>query len=652
MSDFKYPHDLTADPELENPNSVLKLPHVIEDEERLAPTPQDQALTEESKFEKLMTGAGLNLKEKGMGIRQLSGLLGNSLLPGEPSSTPQDVGKELKDLAPYRKSVYKDPWAKAGYLGADLATAILGPNRLKFWTGGTPSVGGGALTGGALSSLTPEEEPDIREVPVKFGKGALWGGGGVGTLNFLANQAGRAKNMALGKFEDPDVANRYRIFRESRVPASLGDLTQNPIIQGLENVSQSVPLTGRHGFLEHQSNKLNQFLEQAPTDITGGVPSATREAIGEALVDSIKRKYRILRGEAKTKYDDVSNLVRSVGNPPITPTETALKVNSLLSKYPTVFAKLSDDPRTVKTLQEIAQGVGPQASVILGANGKPLMKPPQLTFDELRELDKGLGSLIRQGRSLTARGELNNQSFDQLVSVQKALRKDVSDWSVQVGNPDIARGVSEANKFFRDQVMPFRQNRLIRKVIQDGEYNPDDVAKSLFSANQPYKTDQAIQFLTPDGIQTGRFYLVNEAKNRAANAGVHGFSPDRLIRELNLGETGPKLYSSGELARIEDLQELAHSARRAANFSADPANASRWALLSPLFSLKVPLAARLFSTMGTSDRSLRYLLSDPRLYTGSGEGLMGGLGQASENVLRRSGGGMGGGFKDIQPQDQ
>lgn len=640
MPSLIFPHEITFDEVV--PKGSFIFPHEQVD----PPTPQDEALSELSSVQRAMVGAGAGFNDKLIGAKQSAGILRN-ILPGDPSTWPQEGAKELQEISGERKTVFKDPMARLGYLTSDLISGLLAFGA----SGGTML--GGVVAGGALGAMQPQEEPNFQDMMINAGKGSLYGGGANVAFNSLANQVARLKNMRLNKFSDPEAANRYRIFKAYDVPGSLGDITQNPIIQGFENIVQSIPASGRHGFLEEQAKRLGKVVSESPETVAGSVPSGTKERLGEVIAQSLKDKYQGFKSQAKGLYDQVANLVQSSGNPPINPQLTASAVNKLLQNYPSVFSKLNDDVSTVKALQDISQGTGPQASVILGANGTPILKPPQVSFDDIRELDKNLGSLIRQGKALTAKGELNNQAFGQLVEVQKALRKDVSNWANSIGNPQIASGINYANDYFRTNILPFRKNPVIRRVIQDGEYNPDNLPKALFGRDQPFKSTQALHFLTPEGVQAGRYYLVNEAKKGAMNdMASTGFNPNKFIRELNMGETGPKLYSPNELATMDDLSELVHSSRRAASYNADPSNASRWALMSPLFGPKLPLTARLFSTLGHNDSALRYMLSSPRFYTGSGKGVSGGLARATEEILRGVPAGLGGGFKDIQYDDR
>ena len=583
-------------------------------------TPAMQTLAEESKLQRGLSGAGQTFRDIGLGAKQLAGLVGNK-------KWAEEVSQQLKSERDVREAIAKDPYATAGKMAANVGIGLATPSTR------VPAM---AATGAMFGALTPQEQPSFGETLTKAAEGAAFGGLGGAATSSLMTAAAKAKNMAKGRFADPEYARRYRIFSENAVPASLGDITQNPTIMSIENAAQYIPGTGRKPFLERQAQRLQDVVSEAPEKIAGRVPSAAKEDLGSTLVRSVQEKYAANKNAARTLYDQVSDRVQAVGNPPVPTNQLSSETNKLLSKYPTAFDKLTEDPTTVSTLKMIASGTSPKASTVLGPTGQPIMKAPQLTFDELRALDSDLGALIRQGRTLSNRGEYNNKTFNQLVEVQKALRKDIENWSTSVGDPGIAKGVREANKFYQENIVPFRKNQTTRKIVQGEDVNQDTLPGQMFRLDSPWLSEQSKSFLTPEGVQAGRYYLLKEAERKAMSDVVEsGVKPGQFIKSSTLGETGPKLFSADELGQLEDLQELVRASRRAGSYAADPTTGNRLLQLTPFVDWKIPLAAKMFSMTSQAEKPVRYLLSDPRMYTGSGA-----LGQVAESLARKSGAGV------------
>jgi hypothetical protein len=245
--------------------------------------------------------------------------------------------------------------------------------------------------------------------------------------------------------------------------------------------------------------------------------------------------------------------------------------------------------------------------------------------------------LIRSARKLNARGEYGEKSFDQLIKVQTALRQDITDWSQSIGQPDIAKGVSDANKLFRTTVMPFRKNPVTRKVLQDENFDPDTLPSAMFKLDSPSRTQQSVNFLTPEGVQAGRYHLIREAEKRAMDDVTEsGYSPSKFLRGTKLGETGPKLFSPNELNQINDLRDIVGLSRRAASFAADPQNGSRMAGITAMMNPKLSAMARGFSTLAHSPNVRNYALADSNISAGAGP-----LSRIAETGLRKAGIGLG-----------
>lgn len=628
MAKWKMPHELG--PGLVEPESTptnirgrFILPHEAVAPEPEPDSPEYTELMQRGAVERGLLGAGQRIGEMYLGAKQSAGMLRN-LFPGEPSQWPEEVAEQVRANAPVVEAMRRDPASMAGRIGADVASTLM------F----RPGIRGGAMAGAALEGpLTPSAEPAGGDVLTRGAKGAAYGAIGGGLTSGSTSAIGRGINVARGRYRDPEYARRLRLFDEAGVPASIGDITQSPSLMSLENLAQKVPMTGRREFLEQQAVALEDVVRGAPERIAGPVSSGTREDIGQTLQRSVREKYKQAKDEAARRYNAVSDLVRDSGAPPITPTNLQQRATQLQSEYPGVFDAFQDSKATAR-LRSIIEGTGPQRSAVLDASGRPITRPAEIDFEDMRWLDKRIGSMIRQGRQQMLAGKMDPEAFKQLTELQSALRQDVADWSTSIGRPEIAAGVREANEFFRENVVPFRQNRVTRRVLQDDQLDTDTLAGSLFRLDSPTLARQAERFLTPEGVQAGRYHLLQEAQRRAMNDVLEsGYSPSKFLRGTQMGETGPVLYSPQELGQIDDLRELIRSSRRAASYAADPDTGSRLAGLAPFMSLKVPLIARLFTQSAQGRLPIRTMLADPNISAG-------GLGRMIEQAVRRSGPGV------------
>lgn len=580
-------------------------------------TAAEKVLTTETPLKRGLIGAGKTFQDTLLGAKQLAGMIGNE-------KWKKDVIDQLKSEKEAREALSKDPYASAGSMAANIGIGLMNP--------ATRSIPAMAATGALAGALTPQEQPSWGETITEAAIGAGLGGLGGGLTSGLTTGVAKAKNAAMGRFSDPVHANRFRIFKENQVPASLGDITQSPGVMSIENAAQHIPMTGRRDFLEQQAQRLQEVIKEAPENIAGAVPSSTKESLGDTLAKSVKEKYKSVKDTARSMYDDVAQKVQAVNAPPVPPMNLQASAQRLKSDYPTVFDDFQDK-KAISRLDDIISGTGPQSSVILNSAGVPIKTPAAISFEDMRWLDKRLGSMIRQGRQQAFQGKMDPEAFNQLTELQKALRADIEAWSGSIGHPDIEKGIRQANQYFRENVVPFRESPLTRDIVQGKNVNIDNLPNRMFRLDSPWLAEQSKGFLTPEGVQAGRYHLIKEAEKKAMNDVVeNGIKPGQFLRSSALGETGPKLFNADELGRLSDLQEMVHASRRAGGYAADPSTGNRLLGLTPFLDWKIPFAARAFSATTQSEAPIRYLLADPRLYTGTGA-----LGKVGEEILRKSG---------------
>lgn len=609
MSENKWvmPHEMTAEevmPMQAQPNWVM--PHDVEAEKELSP--EEVKVKAMTPTGRRVAGAKQRVSDLGRGAAQLMNYAVN-IDPRYIQLSPEE--------AAMREALMNNPEALQGRGLVDLATGATPIGR---------GIKGGLAFGSALGALEPAESAGdrLRNIGVSGGLGALGGKISDVAVTGLA----KGKNMLQGRYASPEVERRVRIFKENQMPGSIGDYTQNPAIMKMENLARGVGLGG--DFLERQAQRVGEIMSEAPSKISGGVQSATKEDLGGAMARSIKNKYSGNKKLASDMYDEVADIVSKSNAPDINPVGLRQSAQKLLAEYPNAFEAMQDK-KAVSRLESIIASTGDKKSAILGASGQPIYTPQPMSFEDARWLDKRLGSMIRQAKSQMNQGNYDPEAFGQLLDLQNSLRGDVSQWSRTIGKPEIATKLAGANQFFRENVVPFREDPVTKQVLED-RFNLDTLPQTLFKLDAPHRSEKALQFLTPEGVQAGRYYLLNEAERAGmSNALESGISPSKFLRKSQLGETGGKLFSPEELQQVDDLNELLRSSRRAAAYASDPATGNRLLSLSPLVSWKVPMAGKLFGMTAEADKPVRYMLSDPNLYTGEGA-----LGRYGETLLRNT----------------
>lgn len=601
---------------------------------------ESQTLAEYPWYDRALIGMGSRVDDMGLGLRQASGFL-----TGDQDAAEQ-VAREFAEKDPFRRAISKDTAAIAGGVGADLGVALpmagLGralttvPGLSAFGSALSSPIIGSGIAGGVLGGpLTPQLFAD----PNYMLEGSVQGTG-LGLLGGLLTQGamstlGRTKNAMTGRFADPASAERLAAFDEWGVPGSLGDISQKPLTMYGENLAQYAPFSGREAFLHAQSQALKDAIASAPTKIAGAVPSNSKEDIGKGIADSIKARYKELKQQAGQMYDQVETLAATRGAPDVNPFELASTARRLQQEYPGFFDAFQDS-KAVRRLNDIIKDTGPQNSPILQASGQPFQHPPAVPFSEMRWLDKRLGSMMRQADKQVFAGKMDPEAFKQFTQLQQALRADIDNWAAGSGIPEVATGIQEASRFFRQNVVPFRENPITAKVIKD-RADFDKLPGQLLKLDAPALTEKAVSFLTPEGQQLAKHFMLQTAEKRAMDEALNpmlGFF--RSQSDTVLGESGPKLFSAEELAKLKSLESVIHGSKRAVRLASDPSESARLLGLAALTNPSLPITAKLFTATGQHGGLTKFILADPKLSQGVG------LGSILEESMRRSGAGLGG----------
>lgn len=591
------------------------------------PTPADLALAESSVPGRVLIGLGSRFSDIGQGLKQTTGLVADAL--GAETGWAQDIAQRQRDEAPFKQAIRRDPAALAGGILGDVAAAVPMAGVMRG-----PVLGSAVIGAGLAGPMTPRENPSFEALAGDTATGGVLGGAGGAAMQGLAGSIGRAKNAATGRFGTPELGDRARAFKEWGVEPSIGDLTQNPIVMSAENIAGYFPFTGRTAFLANQTAALKKAASDVTPKVLGRQGVSSKEDISTVLANSIKAKYASNKRTASQMYDAVERAAKDPTVPPVQPISLAQNAAALRNEYPDLFNAFQDK-QAVSRLNSIIEGTGPRQSAILGPNGLPIQTPPQLSFSDARWLDKRLGSMIRQGDKQVMAGNMDPEAFRQLAQLQRSLRADIDDWALSTGRPDIVQGIKDANKYFRENIVPFREDATIRGVLQD-RLKPDVLPQRLFGGDNPIYAGKARQFLTPEGELAGKEFILEQGKKKAMEAAL---SPRAsFLRPPGLtgvGETGAKVLSPEELARFAQFEELLHAGRRAIGSGSDPSQQARLLSIAGLSKPVFPAVGKAFTSLG-SGVPMRWLLADPRLYTGSSP-----LGRVSEQALRSSGVGLG-----------
>lgn len=420
---------------------------------------------------------------------------------------------------------------------------------------------------------------------------------GIGT-NVAGQRVGNAQSGKLTP-EGQRAMDLNAAAKKEGVTLSAGDLG-NRTAATIENFLQDVPFSGRDAFMQQQAQQTKTMLERLQASLPKGEP-------GKDMIAAIKSAYDAKRATASKLYDAVdTELAKVPGSNQIPTTNFNKQASQFLKEYPK-YLESPDVPQSVKDVLSHA------------ASGQSVVAP----YQTVRELRTMIGTEIkaaqRAGKPIS--GELSQ--------LYKSLSRDVDDWSTKLAspnspyaNPAAAKAFGQADTFFKQNVVPFKNDPKIRKVVasttsQDElDIAADSIMGTLFKPGNANKADYALKLTGKPGETIAQTELVQRGLTPGLDPTLKaGVSPMRFVNSLDVNDpmVANVLNRNGPFAdQVRNIANVAQATRRSVTAFETPrtgvqnkAVATGIGLVNPVTTL--PTAAGL----GAAQLTQRALRSDP-----------------------------------------
>lgn len=296
------------------------------------------------------------------------------------------------------------------------------------------------------------------------------------------------------------------------------------------------------------------------------------------------------------KYDKVAKLA---GNSPIEIKSTQEAVNRAISSQE---ANPLRDQRLIRILTRIRDEV-----------------PQNPTYSQLRTLRSNLGKEVRALK----KGEntiVGPAGIGDLQAVGNAIESDLSNFArKQGGKLNIAQ--REANKFFRENVVPFKNKKLGAALSQESD--PEKVFNFFIGNTGTQQSNrQLFNALDAKGKAAVRFGLANEALKESVSeqAGKVVFSPAKFSTAINKKKNALNIFfSKGAKEEMQGLSRLMRAVQRSGQVLENPANGIRLldgllsfgagagAIVAPGAVAKAGIAAAGLKTLWTNPKAIKII---------------------------------------------
>lgn len=410
-------------------------------------------------------------------------------------------------------------------IGAAVATPGTQPLMASMATG---DVAGNILKAAGSSFLTGTEEyqpggtiSDHLAHGVKTGLiGGAFQGAGEAVVSGI-------KHGAKALFNRPvqEAAN----LADDGLITTMGNATQNPVLQGTENALGRVPVLGAKRGINKQVGALQQQTSNVLDDI--GVGASSKVDLGTELNNAIKSSYKTATANTDKAYAEALDIAskNKISIPLQNAQSVAQQALGQVDNLKSAGISSADISNTKvgKLLQDIAD--------------LPNGQIPAKSFDALRKkiantkiIDdtEGLSPILKQ--------------------VKSALDSDLD--AAAVSNSNFENALLKARNIYMKEKAPFKNIDVLDKAVKGG-LDADELLNTIVKNDRPILTDSIMKALSPEGKQSFTKAIVNKvANNSMVKDG--GFDLDKFSTGIfKLGETIDSLPQAEQM-KIKGLQKL------------------------------------------------------------------------------------------------
>lgn len=369
------------------------------------------------------------------------------------------------------------------------------------------------------------------------------------TTGLLAVGGNRVSN-AIGRNFTPEGAAAMALNDKAKaqgVTLTAGDLGSRTA-RSVENFLQDVPFSGRDKFMQEQALQTKDMLTRAESQMVG-----QRDA-GQDMVKALRDAYKQKTGTAQALYTDVNTQLAKVpGSERIPVPEFAVEAKKFLAQFPK-YIESPDVPQSVKNVLQAAKSTNLTS----------------VNYDALRQVRTAIGNEVRAAKDA---GKTISGDLSQLY---KSVSKDVENWSsgLATTNPDAAQAFSQANRYFVENVLPFKNKQIpqIAKIVNStttpDELNvlADNVISSNFRPGKVAKAEAVMNLGGTNAEQAAQRGLLDRAFGVGLDPNTNaGVSPMRFVNTLDLNDpmTAAVMSRPSPVVNgIQDINDIAQATRR------------------------------------------------------------------------------------------
>lgn len=507
-----------------------------------------------------------------------------ALTNNDPANQPPTLFQRVTGRAPNQpgEGSVTDALKQGAAAGINTATSI-----------------GGAALGGAIAGPPGIVAGDVagsyagRRINVALGLEPEGTAGDVAAvaLPVASRVAGLAGRVATGA---PTQAAQevVNLGEQFGVSVSTGDAGRGPLAKRIEVALEQVPVVGTAGFRQGQqasaksaavgvTERAREALANTPYRGVAELEQAAQRGnknaqrilemianagddIGRVVQASGSLREFRMSQEAARRYDVVERLAAPLGEVPVT--QTLAAVDQAIAAEQA--SKLPHRP-TVSYLEGLRKNlIGVTPGIPSDPQVQPVARPKSPNdYSALRQLRSDLG---RAAEDFAAQG--NRQSASTLSRLKGAVERDLSTFAKDSGVGELVQAGRSADRFYRDQVIPFRDRQLAKALASA---TPDEIVDTFVRRGQ----DRAQNFfnaLDQRGRAAVKLHLAENALQSGLDDTTGHFSPLKYAAALEkTGEANGVFFRGEDRQEILGLTKLFRHIERAGQYGENPPTGQR-----------------------------------------------------------------------------
>ena len=259
------------------------------------------------------------------------------------------------------------------------------------------------------------------------------------------------------------------------------------------------------------------------------------------------------------------------------------------------------------------QALGSKADQAIINEMQKIIDLPTLNFSGTRKVRSRIGADIADIYS-GKQSVLGSEAASRLQQVKNALEDDLSDFSETIGSDEGLKAFRAANRFYAENLTPFKQGALKRVIDQD---DPKAALNFLVAAGKEggqKRSRQLFNALDIKGKKAVRAGVVQKALEAGLpEEGKPGiFSGNKFARQLEKEKTLiDEFFTPKERRSIEGMKKVMRATARAGQISENPPTGARLAV--PIMLGGAAISPQIAGTAAAASLAARLSIANPKL---------------------------------------